>query len=36
MKDKIMALDLGSTGIKVAIFDKEAKILGSKYGEYKT
>ena len=36
MKDKIMALDLGSTGIKVAIFDKEANILGSKYGEYKT
>lgn len=35
-KDKIMALDLGSTGIKVAIFDSKANILGSVYGEYKT
>ena len=33
MKDKIMALDLGSTGIKVALFDSKANILGSKYGE---
>ncbi|WP_186566061.1 xylulokinase [Lawsonibacter celer] len=36
MKDKIMALDLGSTGIKVAVFDAQANILGSVYGEYKT
>ena len=36
MKDKIMALDLGSTGIKVTIFDAEANILGSRYGEYVT
>lgn len=36
MKDKIMALDLGSTGIKVALFDSKANILGSKYGEYQT
>lgn len=36
MKDKIMALDLGSTGIKVTIFDAKATILGSRYGEYQT
>lgn len=36
MKDKIMALDLGSTGIKVTIFDSKAHILGSRYGEYET
>lgn len=36
MKDKIMALDLGSTGIKVALFDSKANIIASLYGEYKT
>lgn len=36
MKDKILALDLGSTGIKVAIFNADAVLLGSKYGEYMT
>ena len=35
-KDKILALDLGSTGIKVTVFDRGANILGSRYGEYQT
>ena len=36
MKDKILALDLGSTGIKVVLFDSKANILGIVYDEYKT
>lgn len=36
MKDKILALDLGSTGIKVVLFDSQAHILGTVYDEYKT
>ena len=31
-----MALDLGSTGIKVTVFDDKAQILGSRYKEYQT
>lgn len=36
MKDKIIALDLGSTGIKVVLFNSKAEILGLVYDEYKT
>lgn len=36
MKNKIMALDLGSSGIKVTIFDDQSNILGSCYKEYNT
>lgn len=36
MKNKVMALDLGSTGIKVTVFDDKAQILGSRYKEYQT
>ncbi len=36
MKNKIMALDLGSSGIKVTLFDNQSHILGSSYKEYNT
>lgn len=32
----ILALDFGSTGVKVTLFDEYATIIGSRYKEYKT
>ena len=34
MKNKIMAFDLGTTGIKVVIFDDKANALATEYREY--
>ena len=36
MKDIILALDFGSTGVKVTLFDEYANIVGRQYREYKT
>lgn len=36
MSRKILALDFGSTGVKITLFDESANIVGSKYREYKT
>ena len=36
MADIILAMDFGSTGVKVTLFDKDANIVGRRYKEYKT
>jgi len=36
MKELLLAYDLGTTGAKVVIFNKDAKMLGSKYHQYET
>lgn len=36
MANKILALDFGSTGVKVTLFDEHSNIISSRYREYKT